>query len=439
VIAAYGICAHGADGPLMFLQYYGFREQPFGFTPNPRFLFPSESCREAHASLLYAITNNVGFSTLIADPGMGKTTLLFSVLERFRDTARTAFVFTTQDSFRDLLRYINLEFDLPDCGNDPVTFQQQFKEFLVAEAHRESPVILLLDEAQNLNDASLEAIRLLSDFETPGQKLLHIILAGQPQFAERLRQSGMSQLFQRMATVSRLAKLTHAETAAYVEHHLRTAGYRGDKLFTPDALAWIAEKADGIPRQINRLCFNGLSIGCGLQKQYVDLDILREVEQDLDLHAMSDSKTHVASQDFGMPRHPLRRRTDLCPPPGHQSVGSYSTANPMKGSRVFHRPPREPDAASVRSNHANPVLEELPPISAITPPNFIAEKPSKLGSRALKITVAALVLIEIAAAIVLVERGDPATLQIIDRVREELRTIVTDRNTSTTYYLHQQG
>jgi type II secretory pathway predicted ATPase ExeA len=424
---------------LMFLQYYGFREQPFGFTPNPRFLFPSESCCEAHASLLYAITNNVGFSTLIADPGMGKTTLLFCVLERFRDTARTAFVFTTQDSFRDLLRYINLEFDLPDCGDDPVRFQQQFKEFLVAEAGRERPVILLLDEAQNLNDGSLEAIRLLSDFETPGKKLLHIILAGQPQFAERLRQSGMSQLFQRVATVSRLAKLTHAETADYIDHHLRTAGYRGNQLFTRDALTWIAEKADGIPRQINRLCFNGLSIGCGLQKQYVDVDILREVEHDLDLHAMSDSGTHVATQDFGVPRHPLRRSTDFFPPPSHRSVRPYSTGEPSKGSRVFHRQPQEPDAASVRSNRVNPVLEELSPISTLTPPNFLTEKPSKLGSTALKITVAALVLIEIAVAIVLVERGDPATLQIIDRVREELRTIVTDRNTSTTNYLHQQG
>src|ERR1700757_591511 len=105
---------------LMFLRYYGLREQPFGFTPDPRFLFGSESCREAHASLLYAIENNVGFSALIAEPGMGKTTLLFDLLERLRETARTGFLFTTQDSSRDLLRYINLEFELPDCGGDSV-------------------------------------------------------------------------------------------------------------------------------------------------------------------------------------------------------------------------------------------------------------------------------------------------------------------------------
>ena len=436
----------------MFLQYYGLREQPFGFTPNPRFLFPSDSCREAHASLLYAISNNVGFSTLIADPGMGKTTLLFCVLEKLRDTARTAFVFTTQDSFRDLLRYINLEFDLPDCGDDPVRFQQQFKEFLVTEARRERPVILLLDEAQNLNDASLEAIRLLSDFETPGKKLLHILLAGQPQFAERLGQSGMSQLFQRVATVSRLAKLTHAETAAYVEHHLRTAGYRGDQLFTSDALAWIAEKSCGIPRQINRLCFNGLSIGCGLQKHYVDVDILMEVERDLDLHPVADSEKHLAARDVRVPRHPLRRSTDFFPLPAHDAARPHSTVGPSNGSRVFHR--QNPDVqrnscghekscetgdAPARSDRASPLVEQLPPISPLTPPNFFTEKPSKLGSTALKITVAALVFIEIAAAIVLVTRGDRATLQIIDRVREELRTIVTDRNTSSTIYLHQQG
>lgn len=422
----------------MFLQYYGFREQPFGFTPNPRFLFPSESCREAHASLLYAINNNVGFSTLIADPGMGKTTLLFCVLERLRDTARTAFVFTTQDSSRDLLRYINLEFDLPDCGDDPVRFQQQFKECLVAEARRERPVILLLDEAQNLNDASLEAIRLLSDFETPGKKLLHIVLAGQPQFANRLRQSGMSQLFQRVATVSRLSKLTSAETAAYIDHHLSTAGYRGEQLFTPEALAWIAEKSDGIPRQINRLCFNGLSISCGLQKQYVDVDILTEVEQDLELQTASELGTDAPAQGLGVPRHPLRRSTDFFPLPAYHSL-QPSISKSSNGSRVFHRQPRETDAASVRSTRADPVVEELALIAPLTPPTFVTEKSSTLSSTALKITVAALVLIEIAAAIVLVERGDPATLQIIDRVREELRTIVTDRNTSTTNYLNQQG
>ena len=421
----------------MFLQYYGLREQPFGFTPNPRFLFPSESCREAHASLLYAINNNVGFSTLIADPGMGKTTLLFCVLERLGDTARTAFVFTTQDSSRDLLRYINLEFELPDCGDDPVRFQQQFKECLVAEARRERPVILLLDEAQNLNDASLEAIRLLSDFETPGKKLLHIILAGQPQFANRLRQSGMSQLFQRVATVSRLARLTPTETVAYIDHHLRTAGYRGQQLFTPDALAWVADKSDGIPRQINRLCFNGLSISCALQKPYVDVDILTEVEQDLELQTASELETDVSPQDLGVQRH-LRRSTDFFPPPAYHSL-QPSISKSSNGSRVFHRQAREADAASVPSNRADLVVEESALIAPLPPPNFVTEKPSALSSTVLKITVAALVLIEIAAAIVLVERGDPATLQIIDRVREELRTIVTDRNTSTTNYLNQQG
>jgi ribosomal protein RSM22 (predicted rRNA methylase) len=176
-----------------------------------------------------------------------------------------------------------------------------------------------------------------------------------------------------------------------------------------------------------------------LQRQYVDVDILTEVEQDLGLREISDVGTPAATRVSGAPSHPLRRSTDFFPPPAHPSVRPYSTVKLSNGSRVFHRQPQETNAASVRSNRVSPVVEELLPISPLTPPNFLTEKPSKLGSTALKITVAALVLIEIAAAIVLVERGDPATLQIIDRVREELRTIVTDRNTSTTNYLHQQG
>ena len=430
----------------MFLQYYGFHEQPFGFTPNPRYLFPSESCREAHASLHYGIANQVGFSALISDPGMGKTTLLFSLLEQLRETARTAFVFNTQGTARDLLRYINHEFELPDCGDDPVKFHEQFKEFLVTEAGKERPVVLLLDEAQNLDATSLETIRLLSDFETPGKKLLQIVLAGQPQFAEKLAESSLSQLFQRIATVSRLARLDRSETSAYVAHHLSKAGYCGNPLFTPAALTWIAEKAQGIPREIHRLCFNGLSIGCALQKRTVDVAILTEVEHDLDLRT-SESGIGVRREAVTSPPttwdHGQNRFTDPIVSSSRESAIAVASTSPQprdyslstqsrtpgnerrtRESSVFHQP--------VDAN-ATLTAESKTKSQHSATPSFVPEKSvSSLISTALKVTIAVVILIEIGVAIVLREGGAPATLQIIDRVREQFRTLVNDRNNSST-------
>ncbi len=431
----------------MFLQYYGFHEQPFGFTPNPRYLFPSESCREAHASLHYGIANQVGFSTLIADPGMGKTTLLFSILEQLRETARTAFVFNTQGTSRDLLRYINHEFELPDCGDDPVKFHEQFKEFLVTEARKDRPVLLLLDEAQNLDATSLETIRLLSDFETPGKKLLQIVLAGQPQFAEKLAESSLSQLFQRIATVSRLARLNPDETSAYIAHHLSKAGHCGHHLFTPDALTWIAEKAQGIPREINRLCFNGLSIGCALQKRAVDVAILTEVEHDLDLRT-SESGSRVRREAVASPAtkwdYPRNHLADpvISTASRESAIAVASTSSQLRGSSVStqsrtpgsERRTRENSVFHQAAHPSATLTEEIETRSQRSAiPSFVPEKAaSSLVSTALKVTIAVVILIEIAVAIVLREGGAPATLQIIDRVREQFRTLVNDRNNSST-------
>jgi len=430
----------GMQSVRMFLEYYGFREQPFGFTPNPRYLFPSESCREANASLLCAIESSVGFSALVAEPGMGKTTLLFSVLEKFRQNGRTAFVFTTQASPADLLRYINLEFELPDCGVDPVRFHEQFKEFLIAEAQEGRPVILLLDEAQNLDSTCLETIRILSDFEIPGQKLLHIVLAGQPQLARNLSHATLSQLLQRVAVITRLKRLNTDETSAYIEHHLRTAGYEGRPLFSAEAARWIAEKSEGIPRQINRICFNGLSIACALRKSAVGVVDLKEVEQDLELDSHYDCPPVDKQEVSGTPlvTSSPRSRVEYSrvnPPqrttPGH-SVTPLTTADPLlqdQKSSVRRRPPVN-SFASVSASHQT-VGSKLP---LIKPPHIVprmkAKSSPQLLTRAMKVAIAVVIVIEVATAILLMERHAPATLQIIDRVREEMQAIVSAPNTS---------
>jgi len=267
----------------VFLNFYNLREQPFGTTPNPRFLYPSVVHREALASLVYGIKSNLGFAALIAEPGMGKTTLLFHVLTRLKDSARTAFLFETQCNSQSLLRYLLTELRVPVTDPDPVVLHEKFKQVLYEESRIGRRVVVIIDEAQNLDANVLETVRLLSDFETPEAKLLHIILVGQPELAKQLGRPEMSQLLQRIPMMNFLRPLQPEEVTQYVDHRLRVAGYSGPQLFTTSALERIAELSSGVPRKINRICFNALSLGCVLATKQIQRSLIDEVGADLDL------------------------------------------------------------------------------------------------------------------------------------------------------------
>src|SRR5205807_4103791 len=164
----------------MYLQYYGFKEQPFGVTPDPRFLYLSPAHREALASLYYGIDATRGFIALIARPGMGKTTLLFQLLQKFQSTARTAFIFQTQCTSREFMRFLLTEIGCEIGGDqDLVNMHKAFNQCLLQEPRAGRRFIVVGDEAENREASVLETIRLLSDFETPRAKLLQIVLAGQ--------------------------------------------------------------------------------------------------------------------------------------------------------------------------------------------------------------------------------------------------------------------
>ncbi len=267
----------------MFLKFYNLREQPFGTTPNPRYLYPSVVHREVLASLLYGIESNLGFAAVVAQPGMGKTTLLFRVLSRLRNSARTAFLFETQCDSRSLLRYLLAELGVTTTNSDPVVLHEKFKQVLYEESRIGRRVVVIIDEAQNLDAKVLETVRLLSDFETPDAKLLHIILAGQPRLAEQLARPELSQLLQRISIMNFLRPLELEEATEYIGHRLRIAGYSGPQLFTTPAMEGIAELSGGVPREINRICFNALSLGCALALKQIDRSLIDEVGADLDL------------------------------------------------------------------------------------------------------------------------------------------------------------
>jgi TonB family protein len=235
-------------------------------------------------SMIQSIESNLGFTVLLGDPGMGKTTLLFQLLSQYRDSARTAFIFQTQCKRYELLRYLASELELPVMKYDEVLLHQRLKEMLVNEAQSGRKVLIFIDEGQNLHHSSLEAIRLLSDFETARAKLLHIILAGSARLGETLLTPELSQLAQRITTICRLAHLPPEEVKDYIIFRLRVAECRvAESLFSPEALAEVADQSEGVPRVVNSICYRSLSLAYAIGERRVSGMLVRQAARDLDL------------------------------------------------------------------------------------------------------------------------------------------------------------
>lgn len=271
----------------MFLSYYGFDEQPFGVTPDAGYFYMSDSHKEAFASLLYGIQSGRGFLALIAFPGMGKTTVLFHLMEHLQKSSRTVFLFQTQGNSVEFLSNV-----VSDLGMTPVQgglrdLQNQLNDVLLREAQLGRQFVLIIDEAQNLQDDVLETVRMLSNFETSNSKLMQIVLAGQPQLADKLTSAGLTQLRQRVSVISHLDPLNAEDGVRYIDNRLKVAGYKGrGPLFTQDAMRMLLEKSEGIPRNINNICFHALSLGYAKRQKTIDASIVAEVLADLNLELL---------------------------------------------------------------------------------------------------------------------------------------------------------
>jgi len=305
----------------MFLDFYHMREQPFGVTPDPRFLYLSPTHREALASLFCGVEAGRGFVALIAEPGMGKTTLLLQLLERLRKSSCVTFLFQTQCDSREFLRYMLADMGIESQGQDVVQMHKQLNGALIRFKHAGTRFVLVIDEAQNLSDKVLETVRLLSDFETPASKLMQIVISGQPQLGTKLAGDSLLQFRQRIAILSRLEPFSPAETGRYIDYRLHVAGYDGGPLFTSEARAMIAARSRGIPRNINNLCFNALTLACAVGSKKVDARMVAEAASDLDVEASTrgrnapsqspdpPSQAHGAAGllgEGGLGRRPLR-------------------------------------------------------------------------------------------------------------------------------------
>ena len=195
----------------MYCEFYQLRERPFNVTADPKFLYLNARYREALASLHYGITQRKGFITLIGEAGTGKTTLLKKLLDDLDATTRTVFIFNTNVTFDEILEYIFGEFDLPVHNGKRLYMLQRLNSFLLDELRNGRNVALLIDEAQDLDYSVLEDLRLLSNLETAKEKILQIVLSGQPELGQKLGNPGLRQLRQRIAVNCRLLPLTRDE------------------------------------------------------------------------------------------------------------------------------------------------------------------------------------------------------------------------------------
>jgi general secretion pathway protein A len=289
----------------MLRDYYKFAEEPFGVTPDPRFLYFGAQHREALASLFYGTESNRGFLALIAKPGMGKTSLLYQYLENLRGKARTAFVFRTDCDSREFIRHVLLDLGIDAAGKDLPAMHEALNQILIEEMRAGRRFVLVIDEAQNLEEEVLESIRLLSNFETPWTKLMQIVLAGQPGLAEKLSRPSMTQLRQRISLVIRVAPLNREEIDAYIDHRLSVAGCENLELFTAEARSVIAEHSEGIPRKINNICFNAMSLACALKRKAVDRDAVFEALADLDLEPLIENPSSLTGCNKERPLHSI--------------------------------------------------------------------------------------------------------------------------------------
>ena len=273
----------------MYLEYFGFREKPFSITPNPRFIFLSKNHREAFAHLLYGINNHAGFIELTGEVGTGKTTVLRTFLNRLDDDGyRTALIFNPCLSALELLRGINREYGIPCEGLSRAELLEGLNSFLLEQKAAGRIVVLVIDEAQNLDPEVLEQIRLISNLETETVKLIQIVLAGQPELESLLARSELRQLKQRIMVRYHLLPMDFEDTKGYIEHRLEFAG--GAVIFARQALKRIYRYAGGVPRLINIASDRALLIGY--------TDELRQISGPMASQAVREVKGGTRSARF---------------------------------------------------------------------------------------------------------------------------------------------
>jgi len=286
----------------MYLTFYGLAEKPFNATPDPKFLFLTPAHREALAQLIYGVQENKGFIVLTGEVGTGKTTLLHTLLRRLDGNTAVAFITNSTLPFDDIVAYVLEDFGIAKAGSSRAERLMALNHFLIERRRAGQNAVLILDEAQNLTPETLEQVRLLSNFETPTDKLLQIVMVGQPELQAKLQLPELRQLKQRIGLRCSIRPLTDGEVQDYIRNRLRIAGCPDLRLFTPPAVARIGEYAGGVPRLVNILCDHCLLVGYVEQTRTIERAI---VDEAIDYLEEGRRPTRARSASWRSPWKPL--------------------------------------------------------------------------------------------------------------------------------------
>jgi general secretion pathway protein A len=279
----------------MYKEFYGLRANPFNVNPDPRYLFLTRHTEEALACLTYGIQSRKGFVLLTGEVGTGKTTLINKLLEWLRlQQVATAFVFNSRLNVPQFLDYMMADFGVPGESKSKSQVLLRLYNWLLDRYRAGETAVLIVDEAQNLSEEVLEEVRMLTNLETFTEKLLQIVLVGQPELEVKLKLPQLRQLRQRLTLRARTHPFTLDETKAYVQQRLRIAGSDGQQIFDPEALAEIHRYSAGIPRVINLLCEHCLVSAFVDQQKIIGPAVVEAVARDFELDETGPSGEAVA-------------------------------------------------------------------------------------------------------------------------------------------------
>ncbi len=338
----------------MYKEFFNLSAEPFRITPDPGFLFLTDQHKEALASIIYGISKRKGFVCIIGEVGVGKTTILRSYLDGAEEPELVfVHIFNPAVSFLALLKQIFAELDLPIPGEDIPSMVEALRVRLIERHQRHETLVLLIDEAQNMPVGTLESLRMLSNLETATEKLVQIVLVGQPELEQLLAERQLRQLESRIAVRTRLGPLSRADSVAYIRHRLKCVALDDRPVFTEGAIRLLVRHAQGIPRRINVLCDSALMTAFGRQVRPANSAIVREVLRDLRIG---------------------RRRVGLEPPENWRRSLAFAAGGAglaaalalVLGGAPSHRPAAAPAAVSL----------PLPPLRSTAKPAHPAPVPA---------------------------------------------------------------
>jgi general secretion pathway protein A len=272
----------------MYKKFFGLRESSFNVNPDPRYLYLTRHIQEALASLIYGVQTRKGFVLLTGEVGTGKTTVLNKFLEWSRqERLSTAFIFNPRLSEAEFFDFMLADFGISCDSTMKSRTLLNLNHWLLEQYQRGNRAVLIVDEAQNLSNDMLEEIRLLTNLETSTEKLLQIVLAGQPELEEKLHDPQLRQLRQRITLWAKIGPLTLLETHGYIKQRLLIAGSTGEEIFSSEAIEVVHRHAHGIPRIINLLCEHALISAFVQHSKTVSGKIVEEVAHDFNLQEMN--------------------------------------------------------------------------------------------------------------------------------------------------------